>query len=374
MTEPSNKGNSSLNPVTVGYDKHCFVVMPFGRNPEEQRWFRGWYETVIQAATATCGLEPVLAASEDQPSAINDAIRAHLVFDPMVIVDLGGKQHEDAPNPNVMYELGIRHAFGLPVVIMAWEGQRLPFDVSNQRAILSRRDFLDIEPTRQKLTRFLRSAQEGLFYNPMEAVGREAAIDTTSLVLGEESMLAALAKEVRELRRTLNSTRNATVWRRPLPVKFLIGRGKRTELLAIAKANNVESAEWGKFLLAMAPPEMVDDMREWTTSDWANYLALRIPEIRSQTRQPTSKPLGASDLSEDIIEKVRAQLPPQPWPTGIHKVIATDLRLTGSQVSRSIRELIARGVFVDQVNGVLTADEGATMQPLLTERERETEV
>ena len=67
----------------------------------------------------------------------------------MVIVDLGGRNPDDAPNPNVMYELGIRHAFGLPLVIMAWEGQRLPFDVSNQRAIMTRRDFMDIEPTRQ---------------------------------------------------------------------------------------------------------------------------------------------------------------------------------------------------------------------------------
>jgi hypothetical protein len=62
----------------------------------------------------------------------------------MVIVDLGGRHPEDPPNPNVMYELGIRHAFGLPLVIMAWEGQKLPFDVSNQRAITARRDFMDM--------------------------------------------------------------------------------------------------------------------------------------------------------------------------------------------------------------------------------------
>jgi hypothetical protein len=131
----------------------------------------------------------------------------------MVVVDLGGRTVADPPNPNVMYELGVRHAFGKPVVLLAWEGQHLPFDVSNQRAILSRRDFLDIEPTRIKLVRFIRAAQEGRYYNPMEAVGREAAIDTTSLVLGEGSMLAALAKEVKELRGAVLSSHERTNWR-----------------------------------------------------------------------------------------------------------------------------------------------------------------
>ena|ERR1051325_9071419 len=133
----------------AAHDNHCFVVMPFGRDSDEIRWFQGWYHTVIEPVIVAARYTPILSASEDQPGAINDEIRAHLVFDPMVIVDLGGRNPDDAPNPNVMYELGIRHAFGLPLVIMAWEGQRLPFDVSNQRAIMTRRDFMDIEPTRQ---------------------------------------------------------------------------------------------------------------------------------------------------------------------------------------------------------------------------------
>ncbi len=54
---------------------------------------------------------------------------------------------------------------------------------------------MDIEPTRQKLSRFLHAAKEGKYYNPMESVGREAAIENTSLLLSEESMLGALAKE-----------------------------------------------------------------------------------------------------------------------------------------------------------------------------------
>src|SRR4051812_42438828 len=84
---------------------HCFIVMPFGRTADEERWFRGWYHAVIEPAVTSSGFEPILSASEDHPSAINDEIRSHLVFDPMVVVDLGGMRPEDPPNPNVMYEL-----------------------------------------------------------------------------------------------------------------------------------------------------------------------------------------------------------------------------------------------------------------------------
>ena len=94
--------------------------MPFSREPDEIRWFQGWYHTVIEPVVVASRYIPVLSATEDQPGAINDEIRAHLAFDPMVIVDLGGHKSDDPPNPNVMYELGIRHAFGLPLVIMAW--------------------------------------------------------------------------------------------------------------------------------------------------------------------------------------------------------------------------------------------------------------
>src|SRR3954466_10487539 len=97
-----------------GHERHCFIVMPFGRDTAEQKWFRGWYEVVIKPAIIEAGYEPKLSAAEEQPGAINDEIRTHLALDPMVVVDLGGAEPEDEPNPNVMYELGIRHALGLP--------------------------------------------------------------------------------------------------------------------------------------------------------------------------------------------------------------------------------------------------------------------
>lgn len=122
--------------MTAELKGNCFVVMPYGRTEEEIAWFAGWYKESVRKGVEQAGYISVLAATEQKPIAINDDIRAHLVFDPMVICDLGGVSPDDEPNPNVMYELGIRHAFGAPLVIMGWRGQKIPFDVANQRVLL----------------------------------------------------------------------------------------------------------------------------------------------------------------------------------------------------------------------------------------------
>jgi hypothetical protein len=322
--------------------------MPFGRDPDEERWFRGWFQTVIEPVVINCGLEPVLSTSEDQPGAINDEIRAHLVFDSMVIVDLGGRRPEDPPNPNVMYELGIRHAFGLPLVIMAWEGQKLPFDVSNQRAITARRDFMDIEPTRQKLSRFIRAAQDGRYYNPMESVGREAAIDAASLVLGEESLLAALAKEVRELRTTLTTRRSVSDrrWLRQYRIKALI-KDNRSALWLIAQELGLNGATWGKFLSATISPELFDEMQGWSLEEWKRYLHQRAPELVETERQRQAAKAKSEEEKaqayERLLKSVAAILPSEPWPKDIHKEVAEKLDISNTQASNLVGELIRRG-------------------------------
>ena len=58
-------------------------------------------------------------------------------------------------------------------------------------------------------------------------------------------------------------------------------------------------------------------------------------------------------LSEEVIEKVRSHIPPQPWPTGMHHFVAAELGLTSRIVQRATQELIGRGVFLPQINGVL---------------------
>lgn len=56
---------------------------------------------------------------------------------------------------------------------------------------------------------------------------------------------------------------------------------------------------------------------------------------------------------ETLILKVKDSLPAQPWPSGVHKMVAQQLGVSNKTVSEAIQILIQRGVFKRQVNGIV---------------------
>lgn len=346
----------------------CFVVMPFGRDDAEQKWFKGWYEVVLSPAVHAAGFIPVLSAGEEQPGAINDEIRAHLAYDPMVLVDLGGFEQDDDPNPNVMYELGIRHALGLPLVIMAWEGQKLPFDVSNQRVIMHARDFLDIETNKRKIVAFIQAAAEGKYYRPMDAVGRMATIAAASESLAEDSLLSALVQEVKELRGSLNSVvqppRPKIQWESTVYVKTLLkSKQLRSDLYNFFLSIGGTPAMWSKVIKNRVSNDFATESQKWSEVEWKQYVQQRLSELpkksqivadlsSSAPQSDNSQPLSPS-LNEELIARVKNILPPQPWPTGTHKQVVEALGITKGQYDRAIVELIKRQEVYQQIDGIL---------------------
>ena len=360
----SNDANSKAEGVpihTSGHDRHCFIVMPFGRDPSEQKWFRGWYEVVIRPAVIEAGYEPKLAAAEEQPGAINDEIRTHLALDPMVVVDLGGAEPEDEPNPNVMYELGIRHALGLPLVIMAWKGQRLPFDVSNQRVITEDRDLVDLESNKKKLITFIHAAQQGKYYRPMDAVGRLATIQAASESLGEDSLLRALVQEIHDLRTTVVQSATYRGSRKshgsaPTIKKLIRGKVFRRDLYPHFVSLGGDGSSWARVLRTIPTPDEFEQMNTWGSDDWKDYIAIRWKEI-SEELAASGLQRTPTGLDTELLAAVKELLPPQPWPSGVHKEVAEKVGLTNGQVAKYIKELIRRGDFVEQVDGELFTTE-----------------
>lgn len=111
---------------------HAFVAMPFGRKPGPDGQlidFNSVYSDFIRPALEAVGLE-VFRADEEQRAGdiITDMFQELLIAD-LVIADL------TTGNPNVWYELGIRHALRARGVVLICGGPCPAFDLYSQRKL-----------------------------------------------------------------------------------------------------------------------------------------------------------------------------------------------------------------------------------------------
>jgi hypothetical protein len=116
----------------------CFVLMPFGRKMDASGRvtdFDAVYHKVIAPAVEGAGLEPVRADEEKIGGTIHKPMFERLMLCHYAVADITGA------NPNVFYELGIRHALRpRSTVIIFREGTVLPFDIALVRGISYKTD------------------------------------------------------------------------------------------------------------------------------------------------------------------------------------------------------------------------------------------
>lgn len=94
-------------------------------------------------------------------------------------------------------------------------------------------------------------------------------------------------------------------------------------------------------------------------------LSNAIPDIRNIKAVGKSKnpfiQYKKLQLEQDFILNVKELLPVQPWPPGIHRMIAEKLESTPNKVYQAIDELIRCGDFYEQTDGVLYDNNGKTL-------------
>lgn len=118
----------------------CFVVMPFGIKPFGDGSGRTYdfdkvYRVIIKRAIRQAGMEPVRADEGIGSKIIHTEMFKDLRDQSVVLADLS------LNNPNVFYELGIRHVMASAgTVLMCQEGASLPFDVRLSRCIFYKYD------------------------------------------------------------------------------------------------------------------------------------------------------------------------------------------------------------------------------------------
>ena len=177
-------------------DKCCFVIAPIGEQGSETRKRSDQVlKHVIKPAVDSCGYTAIRADEIDKPGIITSQVIQHVVNDPLVVADLTER------NPNVFYELAIRHALRRPLVQLMKKGEQIPFDVAATRTIhVDHHDLDSVEAAKNEIVNQIHALEK-------DATDIETPI-STSLDLQllrqsekpEERSLADLVAAVSDLR------------------------------------------------------------------------------------------------------------------------------------------------------------------------------
>ncbi len=110
--------------------KVCFVIAPIGESGSDIRERSDKVlRHIIKPVVNSYGYKVIRADEISEPGSITAQVIQHLVEDALVIADLTGH------NPNVFYELAVRHAVRKPYIHLIAFDEKIPFDIADQRAI-----------------------------------------------------------------------------------------------------------------------------------------------------------------------------------------------------------------------------------------------
>lgn len=112
------------------FDTTCFYVTPIGEPDSiERRHSDLFLASIVEPALVPFNLKVVRADAIDKPGMITRQVLEYLIHSRLVIADLSFH------NPNVFYEICLRHAARKPIVQIIRAGERIPFDIHQMRTI-----------------------------------------------------------------------------------------------------------------------------------------------------------------------------------------------------------------------------------------------
>lgn len=150
-----------------GEKKTCFVIMPFGEKQDvngEMVDFDKVYKYIIKKVVQDKLKLKVTRSDEIQKAgSIHKDMIEHICKDDVAVVDI------TSLNPNVFYELGVRHSLRPSVtVLIRKKGTKMPFNIHGLRII----DYdLDVELADQARERI-----EAFIKNGLKDVGVDSAV------------------------------------------------------------------------------------------------------------------------------------------------------------------------------------------------------
>jgi len=135
---------------------YCFVIMPYGEKNDAQGAVTDFdvvYEEIIEEVVANRLEIRCLRSDKVQaPGWVHRDMLQHIVQADVTVVDIS------TLNPNVFYELGVRHALRKGVtVLIRKKGTQIPFNIRGLRIIEYDLDIKSAHKAQNEIEQFIRN-------------------------------------------------------------------------------------------------------------------------------------------------------------------------------------------------------------------------
>lgn len=258
--------------------KKCFIVTPIGAdNSSTRRAADGLISSVIKPVLAELGFDTYVAHEIATPGSISRQVIEHVLYDELVIANL------TELNPNVMYELAVRHCAGLPVVVLAEQGTKLPFDISDERTVFFFNDMhgaVDLSPRLSKAIELACAEAE-----PDNPVYRVSQSKVMREIAQADDAQTYLIRKLDYIESSINELRQrTTVSDQPqqMPYRYITYvRGPRSEIKkAVAVLSGIPGVGRVR-LLAMAREDLRPFQGDSGTDETFPLHAIRVESMES---------------------------------------------------------------------------------------------
>lgn len=187
--------------------KICFVISPIGEEGSETRERSDQVlKHIITGPLEQLGYTVIRADKISEPGIITTQIIGHIVDAELVVADLTDK------NPNVFYELAIRHAIRKPLVQMIKKGEAIPFDVAATRIIQFDLHNLDsVAAAKDEIQSQVKSLEAGNneVHNPISVSLDLKVLKESGNI--EERSLADVVEAISDLRIAVTATEKGNI-------------------------------------------------------------------------------------------------------------------------------------------------------------------
>ncbi len=144
--------------IIYNHEKKCFIITPIGDEGSETREKAEGVIDSITPVFEALDFELFVPHRMPQPGSITKQILECILNHDLVVANL------TELNPNVMYELAVRHSTARPVITIAEFGTKLPFDITTERTIFYTNDMRGVP----KLQKELKSSITSINFNNLE--------------------------------------------------------------------------------------------------------------------------------------------------------------------------------------------------------------